>query len=306
MKNVALVDIVGGTITKESIVNISKNVKGYSTYPGEIQERILSCAYLFACSKLDIIARLADKLMTDMLSASVRYTMRAMKVHKAMGMNAYEAIEAVEERQTATVDQLANAVNRYNAGTTGLYRAIQRINGINRQCETLHTLGTLNDQGRGPDYYNVLDGLSYPHYPDTRKDGVKVRNTMYNTQMGKVMGSLYTEWESRTQDTDIAKCMMDPDTRDSNAIIADNIRRYMLEYSDRVSPTAKQLLCKLVELDNETVASLTTRKGRSDSYIAVLYNKIMRLHKGFPAAKGVSVKGFIKLIRKYLSKGDLE
>jgi hypothetical protein len=124
--------------------------------------------------------------------------------------------------------------------------------------------------------------------------------------MGKVMGELYTDWETRTQDTDIAKCMTDPDTRESNAIIAENIRRYMLEYSDRVSPTARQQLCELVELNSESAKALTTRKGRSNLSIATFYNKVMRLHKGFPAAKGVSVKEFIELVRKYLRKDDLE
>jgi hypothetical protein len=123
------------------------------------------------------------------------------------------------------------------------------------------------------------------------------------TTIGKVLGTLYTEWEAREQ-------MADPVYEVCNAVIERNLRVFFAEYTSRLSQTVRMQLADLaayirresngnVLAVDEAVQALTSAKGKKDPGTSKLAKFVDNLHYRFDHKESVSCPEFIGLLYRY-------
>jgi hypothetical protein len=255
--------------------------------------RVRSCAILFLdSSRKTKIAEIADYKGISIDDAAVMYTIGALKNAKRRGTarNYSEALDALEAEQVG--DRGCRITRTVSADNTA--RTISRINQINAgDGKMLDGIRYVHDY----DTVVVLQGVQYPtpHYTVVNDRSKPVSGR----PLGKVLGSLYTEWEDKADKLDPELIMMDADVKAQYLQVKDNLRRFFAEYESRLGETSKT---RLHEIAKSTVDPnyLTSVAGYNDPTTKREAKGARRLYDNFDHKDSISCKQFIGLVRQYV------
>jgi hypothetical protein len=248
--------------------------------------RVDACAMLFIADKPDKIKGIALLNECDELTAGRIYTIGALKAAKRRGTarNYLEAITQLENEQigdrgdpiTRTISAEKMALNiahinrMNNSGTTAIYKQgfIVDLNGNAEQKEFF--MG--NMEGNKPE-----EKTERPH----------------TVNMGKVLGTLYTEWEEREAET--APEFIHDTTAET---IEKNTALYFADYTQRMSKTVKNRIAELQRYAGDSKA-LVSAKSREAPETSKLANFVVNLHRQFDHKDALTVSEFADLLKRY-------
>jgi hypothetical protein len=270
-----------------------------------IMARVDACAYIFMADRPEKISASMEGREVSELEAGRIYTIGALKAAKRRGTakNYREALEALEAEQVG---------DRGNP----LTRAISADN----TAQKIAKYGRMNDNA--PMRINCVDitRMAWAHmdnqpltayaqpqnwHIEEKQPEAEKHNHALNT--GKVLGTLYTEWEAREIEAD-------PANEARHNIIEKNLVVFFAEYISRLSRTVKMRLADLANyLDRESngsalkaeriINTLTSAKGRAAPETSKMANFAANLHRNFQYKDSVTCPEFISLLCRYGSAG---
>lgn len=255
--------------------------------PPRIMQRVRACAILFlAGTRAQRIAEIAGAKGIDLESASVMYTIGALKRAKRQGTaRSYEeALEKLEAEQVG--DRGSQITKTLSADQTA--RQIARINRINAgerfSMDGVHYIhdydNIVNVDGRqeAVSHFAVIDGKEKPE-----------------PKPSKVIGTLYAEWEDRQKKTgDSAQVMI-------NNSIDKNLKLFFADYVARLSKTAKKRLYELAESDTDPALLMGKGKESGDKALRRESWGAYTLYSGFPHKESVTGVEYVNLIRSHVA-----
>jgi hypothetical protein len=281
--------------------HVTAKKRGFSP---ALMARVDACAYIFMADKPEKIAAIMENREVSELEAGRIYTIGALKAAKRRGTakNYREAIEALEAEQAG---DRGNPLTRTMSAdrTDGI---IQYINHLNRASPMrVNKVDAVRMAWAHMDH-QPLTAYAQPqnwHTEEKRPEETKRAHTL-NT--GKVLGTLYTEWEARELEAD-------PANEARHGIIEKNLNVFFAEYISRLSRTVKMRLAELVESINRptggdmlkadrVIKYLTSAQGRAAPETSKLANFAVNLHRNFDHKDSVSCPEFISLLCRY---GDI-
>jgi hypothetical protein len=305
-----------------------------------LMARVDACAYIFMADKPEKIKAIAEGRGVTELEAGRIYTIGALKAAKRRGTakNYREALDMLEAEQvgdrgnpltrTVSADNTARTIARMKKGISpGHYadRTIYRDTGEKDKHgePVVQYAGTISEYIQGarnnaPMRINRVDviRMAWAHmdnqlltaYVQTRnwrmedeKPEEAKRSHALNT--GKVLGTLYTEWEAREMDAD-------PGNAVAYGGIEKNLRVFFAEYISRLSRTVKMRLADLADyIDRESnsdavkaekvISALTSAKGRKSPGTSKLANFAVNLHRNFEHKDSVTCPELISMLFRY-------
>jgi hypothetical protein len=248
--------------------------------------RVKACAVLFLDSPArEKIERFANEKGITVENAAIAYTLGALKAMKRRG-TASSYAEALDTMEAEQVGDRGNKLTR-TVSADNTARIIQKINKINAGSK------------EEPAYLRSIDkGKTWtPHYPiAVDKAGVSSRS------MGKVLGTLYTEWESREIEADPVVVVYNEAINAEKAQIEQNMRLFFAEYASRLSVTAKARLYELAASKVKANYLLSNApRYDTDKAIRSLSNVSFKLYESFPHRESITGTEFIELVRSYVN-----
>jgi len=272
--------------------------------PPAIMARVRACAILFLDSaRRARIAEIADGKGIEIGDAAIVYAIGALKAAKRRGTaRTYrEALDLLEAEQVG--DRGSRIARSISADKTA--REVARINRINAgdSC-TIDGVRYVHDYDiahreygyttEGEYTYRDVDSVAHfadapgPDKPDTGRS------------VGKVLGTLYTDWEARERNFDPALVMLDRDMQDRYRQVERNLQLFFREYQSRLSKTSKARLIEIAESDIGP-GYMASAAGYSDPQAKRIAKAARYLYDNFPHKDGISCREFIRLVRKYVT-----
>jgi transcriptional/translational regulatory protein YebC/TACO1 len=255
--------------------------------------RVKACAILFLdSSRKARIMQIAESKGIEPMAAAIMYTIGALKNAKRRGTarNFNEALESLEFEQVG--DRGSRITRTISADNTS--RTINRINRTN-EGERFTVDGTHYVY----DYDNVfvIDGeiCAIPHF--TIVDKEKPEST--GRAIGKVLGTLYVQWEEKEAQSDPMAIYADKEKITIYNNVNANLTKFFADYKARLSKTSQN---RLVDIANTTLSVdyLTSRIARNDPESSKLAWAAKYLHDKFPHKDAISCKEFIGHIKAYI------
>ena len=121
------------------------------------------------------------------------------------------------------------------------------------------------------------------------------KTASHKRNMGKVLGSLYVEWDASEADSAV-DVVIEREGRDAYALhIEDEMTRYFEDYVSRLSMTAKASIRQLVH----SSLSVDAIMAGKDSESSRLKERAKYLHHNFPAAEAITSRELLGMLRKY-------
>jgi hypothetical protein len=191
--------------------------------------------------------------------------------------------DAIEKLECLQVGDRGDPITR-SISQDDTNRVVTRINRINKGINTV-----VNGHNYLYDYDQIIDGIKLAHYTITDT----ITNNPSNRAMGKVLGTLYTEYDKRINELDPAKEMMKQKNDKQLKKIEQNLKLFYADYFDHVSEKAKNILLQLADSDHD----ITTDQRRKGDKLA---NSVYRIYESFTHRDTVKFSDFIAQIRKYL------
>jgi hypothetical protein len=225
------------------------------------------------------IADIAENRQVSMEDASRIYVIAACKAAKRRGQarNYQDAIEQIEQQQAGD--------NSYQLVSTDLNAEVARINRINQAGDTKvyqASLVQLDDTSWLPTkaYIGTMEGRE-PQVTGRDRAAEKSR------KIGKVMGDIYAQWESRIHDNDV--------------MVQDNVRRYIEDYVSRLSKTMRGKILMLQQYNGD-IGDLMKASNKTDK----LHNAINYLHRSFPHRDNLTATDLADLVVRYAPRRNTE
>jgi predicted SnoaL-like aldol condensation-catalyzing enzyme len=246
---------------------------------------------IFIADKPEKIKGIALVNECDEMTAGRIYTIGALKAAKRRGTaRSYcEAIAQLENEQmgdrrnpiTRTMSAEGTAINiadinhMNNAGSVGIYRQGFTVDPDGKAAPARFFIGHM--EGKPP-----AEKTERPH----------------NVNMGKVLGTLYTEWEAREAET-VSESIhnMTAET------IAKNMTLYFTDYTQRMSKTVQSRIAELQRYTGD-IKALVSAKGRESPETSKLANFAVNLHRQFEHKDSLTVSEFTDLLRQYAPAMD--
>jgi hypothetical protein len=273
----------------------------------ELMVRVDACARIFIAERPEKIVGIMLDKDVSVLDAGRIYTIGALKAAKRRGTaRTYrEALEILEASQagdrgdpitrTVYADTTARTIARYRRMTDSTPMRTATADVI-RMAWARMDHQPLTAYIRPQDWSTV----------DSRPAGDKRSHTL---QVGKILGTMYTEAEYREE-------RGYPEDKYTDAVVANNCRRYFAEYTSRLSRTVRMRLADLAgyiyresggdEYKAEKVISnLTSAKGRKAPETSKLANFAANLHRNFEHKDAVTCPEFTSLLYRYGMDGGM-
>jgi hypothetical protein len=307
-----------------------------------LMARVDACAYIFIADKPGKISAIMESRGVMALEAGRIYTIGALKVAKRRGTarNYREAIEALENEQagdrgnpltrTISADKTANIIARCNKGRLPGYYSNKRIDRetgeYTRQGKPIYQYaGLVSEYIQGmsnntPMRTNTVDVVRMAwahmdnqpltayadswnwHIQEDKKPEIG-KDTSHTLNIGKVLGSMYTDIEQKQEQSDPAYVF-------ANTHIKLNYYRYFREYESRLSKTVKMRLAELKGYVNRESKGDTDKAEQAVKYLMSNRGKAApetsktavfadHLHRNFEHNKAVTCPEFIGLLCRY-------
>ena len=254
--------------------------------PQSVMYRVQACAILFMDSSRKIkIDQIAESKGITQDEAAIMYTIGALKAAKRRGTarNYNEALDALEAEQ---VGDRGNRITR-SVSADDTARTVTKINRINA--------GNRND----PVYLVSTDsGKSWTPFYSIIQEKPEVSNR----RIGKVIGTLYSEWEEREAQADPAEEFNRRERLELEANAAQvkrNLDLFFNEYQNSLSKTVQERLIELVQ-SNVSAGYLTSRAGQNDPETKKAAWFATHLFQNFPHKENLCCREFIELLREHL------
>jgi hypothetical protein len=264
--------------------------------------RVDACAYIFMADRPEKIAAIAESRGVSDLEAGRIYTIGALKAAKRRGTaRTYrEALERLEAEQVG--DRGCIITRTVSADKTARVLAYYQHKNAIAPTYTAHI-----------DYVRMawarMDNQPISAYTDTipayvwriEDNQPQEEKRPHTVNVGKVLGTLYTDIEHRQVQADSAyRYDKTPE------IIQNNMRRYFTEYKSRLSKTVKAGLAELAEYVNtaedgtdKAIRSLTSAKGRASPATSKMAKFAANLHWNFEHKDCMTCPEFISLLCQY-------
>jgi len=265
--------------------------------PPSTMARVKACSSFF----LDSTRRRRIYLIAindDLDQATIRYTIGCCKrsIRQGIARNYDQALDKLEAEQVG--DRGSPITRSISAGRTA--DVVNRINRINQgisikgiglyDYDVSYRIYGFNVDGE----YTYIDTDPVPHYAVAKDKPINS-----GKGMGKVLGTLYTEWVGREEQLDPALVMMDQDAKQAYMQVEKNLIRFFAEYESRLGETSK---ARLHEIAKSTVnpSYLTSAEGYNDPETKREAKGARRLYDNFPHKDAIECKEFIELVRQYV------
>jgi hypothetical protein len=247
-------------------------------------DRVDACAVIYAADKPERIGKIAENKGVDAHTAAVIYTLGALKYLKKRGIarNYADAIAQIEDRQvgarvnplqvTASADNTAGQVARLNRLTNASDMAVYR-EGF-----------TVSPEG-------VAEQARF-FVEKAKSEDPKSEPRRHTVNMGKVFGTLYTQWEEREAD----------DTLENDftaATVKRNLTAFFKEYEDRLSDRSRQNLYAITKYTGDA-KDITSAEARNDPETKRLYKTVDNLFYNFPHKDAITRPQFVDMVREYI------
>jgi hypothetical protein len=174
-------------------MNVTKK-RNKGTIPAYLMPRVDACAMIFIDDKPEKIKRIALSRGCDEMTAGRIYTIGALKAARRRGTarNYREAIEQLENEQMG--DRVDPITRFISAEKTAL--DIAHINRMNNSGTTaVYRQGFTVDPEGNAEYTRFFMGTMRSKKPTEQTE------RPHTVNMGKVLGTLYAEWEEREAET---------------------------------------------------------------------------------------------------------
>jgi hypothetical protein len=270
-------------------MNVTKK-RNRGTIPAYLMPRVDACATIFIADKPETIKSIALLNKCDEMTAARIYTIGALKAAKRRGTarNYREAVERLENEQTGdrgdpvtetiraekTALNIARINRMNNSGTMAVYRQGFTVDPEGNAGQTRFFTG--NMESREP-----AEQTERPH----------------TVRMGRVMGTLYVQWEEREAETTF-DTLFNRVTDTTEDTIAANLRLYFADYTRRMSKTVKERIAELQRYTGD-VKALVSAKGREDPETSKLAKFVVNLHQHFDHKDALTVSEFAGLLKRY-------
>ena len=266
--------------------------------------RVDSCAWIFMADKPEKISETAQAKKCSEFDAARVYTIGALKLAKKRGTaktysEALDALEAVQVGDRG--DPLTRTIS---ADKTAKFVADYQRKNENAPMRTA-VLDVLRMAWAHADNQNYG---AYVPVGQWREDveQPKEEKCSHEKNVCRVLGTFYTQWEEREAELNPEHKFFDATAE----VIAENLRRYMAEYTARLSATVSGRLKKLVayihdeaEANDESVPRVIRRllsvDGRTNEETKKLAKFAVNLWSSFERKARVTVTEFITLVYRY-------
>jgi len=268
--------------------------------------RVQACAYLFQDSSAwNKITDYAANSGICIGNSAIAYTIGCLKRYKRLGLvDSYsQALDMLESEQVG--DRGSILTRTLNTDNTARY--IAKINRINKGDHFSlfgdHYVYDYDVCHRSYGYtldgdYTYMDNAIMPHYTEIQEPIEKQESR----SIGKVKGTLYTQWESRQAELDPAHELTVKAIHELTAEsdqVDKNLRLYFKEYVDHLGVTVKARLYALIKSDI-SVEYLTSTMGRVDKHTSKMANFAANLHRNFPHKDCITCPQLVNLLREYV------
>jgi hypothetical protein len=247
--------------------------------PKSVMLRVQACGLIFQAEKSEKIQKIAEAKNVSLEEAGIAYTIGCLKHMRSTGTarNYAEALDILEARQ---VGDRGNMLNPPNA----LARSVERINRINRGDEHNPCYISSTDNGKTWTPVFVVD---------------KSEDRSHTRSMGKVYGTLYTQWEAQEAESDTAR-MIDKAELDAIQAHTDkHLQLFFAEYVKHLSVTLNKRIAE-IKADKHSSKYLASRRGREDVDTKSIARAAESLHRNFAHNDTISRREFIDLLRQYV------
>jgi transcriptional/translational regulatory protein YebC/TACO1 len=255
--------------------------------------RVKACAILFLdSSRKARIMQIADSKGIDPMSVAIGYTIAAARnsILRGIARNYDKALELLEFEQVG--DRGSRITRTISADNTS--RTINRINRTNGGERF-----TVDGVHYVYDYDNVcvIDGekCGIPHF--TIVD--KAESANEGRAIGKVLGTLYTQWEEKEAQSDPMAIYADKEKVTVYNNVNANLTKFFADYKARLSKTSQNRLVDIV-CTTESAEYLTSYAGYNDPVVSKLAKSARYLYDRFPHKDSISCKEFIGHIKAYI------
>jgi hypothetical protein len=259
--------------------------------------RAASCAVIFQADKPEKINQIAGDTGLFPHCAAMRYTISCArnKVRQGIAHNYDEALSMLEAQQAGDRGDNLNPPN-------DLSRDVDRINRENNgnQYRPEYVTASIDVVRRS---WARMDNQPYSEYVSVYTPVytvTKQETRKHERKMGRVCGSLYTQWEDREAETA-------PDRIASKAAFdavlehrEKHLRLFFADYAIRLSATAQKRIREIIA-STETSAYLASRAGREDKATKQIARAAEYLFANFPYNDNLTRQEYIDLLRQYVT-----
>jgi hypothetical protein len=262
-----------------------RKIRESRAIPKSVMRRVDACGIIFQADHEEKIADIMDARNVDAQEAARIYiigTLRAMK-RRGEARSYKEAVELLEERQVAGRHAQIGEARPFD-------REVERINAINyEEPARIFRPGFIVDDNGAAEYHLFPMGVVANKLPQGRLE---------SKNMGKVLGTLYTQWEAKTAQNDPALLQEAQELEAAKDHVAKHLRLYFKEYMSRLSKTVqgKVQALKAAQASPEFIMSIA---GRSEPSTRTLHFFVGNLFRNFEHRLGLKPAEFIKLLQNY-------
>jgi hypothetical protein len=299
-----------------------KSRKEKRMIPPALMVRIKTCALIFQADKPEKIAAIAQEKGISLDEAGIAYAVSCIKHMKRTGIarNYRDAVDILEARQVGDRGDYLNPPDK-------LDREVDRISrneppGFYTDYRLHHFAGTVDEYGepvnrhekqvvRYAGTYSVYNRAGKPvNEPDFLRsiDNGKTWSAVYpagrqkkhthTRNMGKIYGSMYTQWEEREAESDPVWIMSKEQLESVQAHRDMHLTLFFTEYMSRLSRTYKERIAEL-KARPETSGYLAGKAGREDPKTKGIARAAENLFSNFPYKEGLNRREYIDLVRQY-------
>jgi len=160
-------------------------------------------------------------------------------------------------------------------------------------------------QGLASTYDQALEVIGARQVGDHTTDRARTLAIDSGRASGRVLGTLYTEYETDAVKYLPDRMIADKDRQDEYLRVKANITRFFGEYTDRLGPTSK---ARLYELAKSTVDAdeLVSANGMRDQDTKRLAWGAYTLYRNSPVKDAMSCQDFIGLVRRWVKVPAME
>jgi hypothetical protein len=268
-----------------------------------LMARVDSCAYISMADRPEKITAIMEGRGVEALEAGRIYVIGALKaaIRRGTARNYREALDNFEAEQ---VGDRGNPLTRTISANNTARKIAEYSHMNNKAPMRINTVDVVRMAWAHMDNqpYTAYAQPQNWHIADTQPEAEKRTHT---PNMGKVLGTLYTEWEAREAESDPAYESKRQAIDTKYLTIEKNLTVFFTEYTGRLSKTVKMRLAELkAYLDSkhdveQAIGDLLSAKGYKAPETSKLAVFIDHLHRNFTHKDAVTCRKFVSLLYKY-------
>jgi hypothetical protein len=267
----------------------------------KLMARVDACAHIFIADKPEKINAIMEGRGVTELEAGRIYTIGALKMARRRG-TARTYREALENLEAEQAGDRGNLLTRSISADNTARKIAQYARMNDNTPIRVNTVDVVRMAWARMDNQPLTAYAQPQNWHIAEREPEEEKRTR-SRNMGRVLGTLYTEWEARELDAD-------PFNEVRHTVIEKNMTVFFTEYLSRLSRTVKMRIADLVKYVRKEsngnalkaeriISALTSARGREAPGTSKLANFAANLHRNFEHKEAVTCPEFIGLLYRY-------